>query len=213
MPCLAKKVSLETPKLLWNCCERAHVSRVLLHEICEHFLYQEEGAPRRSLGRSSSQVLARNASPIHVGLVDVLQEDSADVSGQVACPSAAVTKTRNIGHTPCSRRLRCHRRVESLQPADLVLEEQMPHVVAVCVVVSVARNPSLWRQREVAQPCAATWTSRVTDPCRWSSRSRFLLPLPAPSPSCSSHHPWPEEHGSWAQKRSNEGICVCGEGG
>ena len=48
---------------------------------------------------NSGQVLARNASAIHVGLVDVLQEDSADISGQVACPSAAVTSTRNIGHT------------------------------------------------------------------------------------------------------------------
>ena len=54
----------------------------------------------------------------------------------------------------------------------------------------------------------------MTDPCRWSSRSHLLLhvrPLPAPSPSCSSHHPWPEEHGSWAQlqQQRNVGIAEC----
>ena len=54
----------------------------------------------------------------------------------------------------------------------------------------------------------------MTDPCRWSSRSRFLLrecPLPAPSPSCSSHHPWLEEHGPWAQleQQRNLGSADC----
>ena len=54
----------------------------------------------------------------------------------------------------------------------------------------------------------------MTDPCRWSSRSRFLLReclVQAPSPSCSSHHPWPEEHGSWAQleQQRNTGIAEC----
>ena len=43
----------------------------------------------------------------------------------------------------------------------------------------------------------------MANPCRWSARSRFLLrecPLQAPSPSCSSHHHLPEEHGSRAQR-------------
>ena len=111
---LGAKVSLHTPQLLWNCRERAHVLRVLRHETCEYFVYQEEGAPFRSLGRSSSQVLARNASPVEIGLVEVLQDCSADISGQVAFPSAVMISTRNIGHTPCSRSLHCHRRVESL---------------------------------------------------------------------------------------------------
>ena len=55
----------------------------------------------------------------------------------------------------------------------------------------------------MAQPCAATFTSRMTNPCRWSARSRFLrreCALQAPSPSCSSHHHLPEEHGSRAQR-------------
>ena len=101
-----RKVSLHTQ----NCGERAHVPRVLLHETRKHFVYQEEGAPRRSLGRSSSQVLTRNANPVHVGLVDVLQEGSADISGQVAFPSVLMRSTRNIGHKTCSRSSRSHRR-------------------------------------------------------------------------------------------------------
>ena len=147
---------------------------------------QKDKVPRQSLGRSNSHVLARNASPIHFGLVDVLQEDSAGISGQVAFPSAVVTCTRGSSNTPpCSRSLCCHRRAQSLQPADHVLEEQIPHVVAACVVVPVVRNTSPWIFRAArrtsngaAQPWAATWTSRGTDPCRWpcfaSARCRRL---------------------------------------
>ena len=108
-------------------------------------------------------------------------------------------------------------------------------MVAVCVVVSVCRTEPLpldlrrcaanvqrrgsaqchlSKQREVAQPSAATWTSSVSDPCRWSSRSLLLLrvcPLPAPWPSCSSHHPWREEYGSWAllEQKRNVGSGDC----
>ena len=35
---LGTKVALHTLKLRWNCCERAHVPRVLLHATCEHFV-------------------------------------------------------------------------------------------------------------------------------------------------------------------------------
>ena len=46
---LGTKVALDT-------CEGEHVPHVLLHEACEHFVFQEKGALRRSLSRSSTQV-------------------------------------------------------------------------------------------------------------------------------------------------------------
>ena len=118
-----------------------------------------------------------------------------------------MTSTRN-GHTLCSRSLRCHRRVESLQLADLVLEEQMPHVVADAWwslshknLGAARRTSNRAAQYSVVFPRSVKWHSPARRPGPRSSRSRFLLrecPLPAPSPSCSSHHPWPEEHHSEA---------------
>ena len=103
----------------------------------------------------------------------------------------------------------------------------MPHVVAVYVVVSVARNPSFSlddrrcaanvqrrgsaqcrdsRQREVAQHCAATWTSRVTDPCRWSSRRCQRLRQVALLTTLGLRN---TAHGhNWSNKR-NVGIAEC----
>ena len=49
---LGTKIALDT-------CEGEHVRHVphvLLHEACEHFVFQEKGALRRSLSRSSTQV-------------------------------------------------------------------------------------------------------------------------------------------------------------
>ena len=83
MPCLAQKSRLTHQ----NCCGIA--AKKLTSPA---FFFTRR--------RSSSQVLAWNASPIHVGLVDVLQEGSANISGQVASRSAVVTSTRNIGPTP-----------------------------------------------------------------------------------------------------------------
>ena len=130
---LGTEVVLDTPKRLRNGCERAPVPRVLLHETCEHFENQEHHVG--VVAAPVAKVLAQNASP------------SRRLGGHPwshCLTSAVVTSTRNIGHTACSRSLRCHRRVESLQPTDVVLEEEILHWVAVRVVVSVARNTFLW---------------------------------------------------------------------
>ena len=47
--------ALHGTKIALDTCEGEHVPHVLLHEACELFVFQEKGAPRRSLCRSSSQ--------------------------------------------------------------------------------------------------------------------------------------------------------------
>ena len=184
---LGTKIALDTPKLLWNCCERAHFSRVLLHMTLEHFVYQEEGAPRRSLGRSSPATSATHSAPEACAATDALK-----------APSPRILFWRN----------RCR---TWLRYASWSLSHETPPFESSALRGERCR---VSRQREVAQPCAATGTSRVTDPCRWFSQSRFLLrecPLQAPAPSSSSHNPWPEEHGSWAQleQQRNVGLAEC----